>query len=139
MDSLLAHTDGPNQNHSGPGIATLAGVPARPDPELFNGLKLILHKPKFLGTDTPIYQLDMNTARYISGVPTTFHFVCADSDLNRAVAFPRMACRYRRHRLTFDLGDGWEQPPSGQGFGHAWVKTGISPRATGGGESPGLA
>jgi hypothetical protein len=74
VDAQMVRTDGPSQNH----VGILTAVPSRgtptPDPVAFRGILLVLHKPKFLGTDTAIYQLDMNMAPYLAG-PTTFHFL----------------------------------------------------------------
>jgi hypothetical protein len=72
----VARTDGPSQNRIGSPYHRSFASPAPVVPVLlpngswdyeiryFTGLLLLLYKPRFLGTPTPVYELDMNDAPY---------------------------------------------------------------------------
>jgi hypothetical protein len=72
-DALLVKTDGAGQSRAGPAMGVPVGL-APPERARLRNLTVVLHKPKFLGTDTPIYRLNLSSAPFLA-VPTTFHFL----------------------------------------------------------------
>jgi hypothetical protein len=76
VEALYVRTDGPSQSRFGPNLAWPVGSPRPPQRDVFAGLALIFHKPKFLGTDTPIYRLEMNDAPWpADNHPQLFQFL----------------------------------------------------------------